>query len=40
MTAGLDRETLELTIEAIRDFGRERLPDDLLLNLDARDEFP
>ena len=40
MSAGLDRETLELTLEAIRDFARERLPDEKLLELDARDEFP
>ncbi len=40
MAAGLDRETLELTLEAIRDFAREHLPDETLLDLDARDEFP
>jgi acyl-CoA dehydrogenase len=40
MTVGLDRETLELTLEAIRDFARGRLADDVLLDLDARDEFP
>jgi alkylation response protein AidB-like acyl-CoA dehydrogenase len=38
--AGLDRETLDLTLEAIRDFAAERLPDDVLLDLDAKDEFP
>jgi len=40
MAAGLDRETLELTLEAIRDFARENLPDETLLDLDAKDEFP
>ena len=38
--AGLDRETLDLTLEALRDFAREELPDAVLLDLDARDEFP
>ncbi|HEY4588985.1 MAG TPA: acyl-CoA dehydrogenase family protein [Thermoanaerobaculia bacterium] len=40
MAAGLDRETLDLTLEAIRDFARENLPDETLLDLDAKDEFP
>ncbi|HET9211648.1 MAG TPA: acyl-CoA dehydrogenase family protein [Thermoanaerobaculia bacterium] len=40
MAAGLDRETLDLTLEAIRDFARENLPDEMLLDLDAKDEFP
>jgi alkylation response protein AidB-like acyl-CoA dehydrogenase len=40
LLAGLDREILDLTLEAIRDFARQRLPDDVLLDLDARDEFP
>jgi acyl-CoA dehydrogenase len=40
MATGLDRETLELTLEAIRDFSREHLPDEKLLDLDAKDEFP
>jgi alkylation response protein AidB-like acyl-CoA dehydrogenase len=40
MAAGLDRETLDLTLEAVRDFARENLPDEKLLDLDARDEFP
>ncbi len=40
MAAGLDRETLELTLEALRDFASERLPDATLLELDAKDEFP
>ncbi|HYD54413.1 MAG TPA: acyl-CoA dehydrogenase family protein [Gemmatimonadaceae bacterium] len=38
--AGLDREMLDLTIEGIRAFAAERLPLDLLLELDARDECP
>jgi len=40
MALGLDRESLDLTLEAIRDFAKERLPDTTLLDLDARDEFP
>jgi alkylation response protein AidB-like acyl-CoA dehydrogenase len=40
MTSGLDRETLELSLEAFRDFAAEKLSDDVLLDLDARDEFP
>jgi alkylation response protein AidB-like acyl-CoA dehydrogenase len=40
MPAGLDRETLELTLDAIRDFARDHLPAETLLDLDARDEFP
>src|SRR5437764_554150 len=38
--AGLDRETLELTLEAIRDFARDHFPDEILLDLDHEDEFP
>lgn len=38
--AGLDRETLDLTLQAIRDFAAERLPTERLLELDAKDEFP
>lgn len=40
MALGLDRESLDLTLEAIRDFAKDRLPDATLLDLDARDEFP
>ena len=40
MTSGLDRETLELSLEAFRDFAAAKLSDDVLLDLDARDEFP
>ncbi len=40
MAGGLDRETLDLTLESLRGFARENLPDDKLLELDARDEFP
>jgi alkylation response protein AidB-like acyl-CoA dehydrogenase len=40
MAAGLDRETLDLTLEAIRDFAKENLPDETLLDLDHKDEFP
>jgi alkylation response protein AidB-like acyl-CoA dehydrogenase len=38
--AGLDRETLDLTLESLRGFARENLPDGRLLDLDAKDEFP
>ncbi len=37
---GLDRETLEMTLEAIRQFAAEHLGRDVLLDLDARDECP
>ncbi len=40
MPAGLDPETLALTLEAIRDFARERLPEAKRLELDERDVFP
>lgn len=40
MAAGLDRETLDLTLGSIQDFARENLPEEKLLDLDARDEFP
>lgn len=40
MPSALDRETLDLTIAAIRDFAREQFPAELLLELDAKDEFP
>ncbi len=40
MSAGLDRETLEMIMEAFRDFAEEKLPEDLLLDLDHKDEFP
>ncbi len=39
-TDGLDRETLDLTLEAIGEFSAERLPEDKLLELDHTDEFP
>jgi alkylation response protein AidB-like acyl-CoA dehydrogenase len=39
-TNGLDRETLDLTLEAIGEFSAERLPEDKLLELDHSDEFP
>ncbi|HEX9107031.1 MAG TPA: acyl-CoA dehydrogenase family protein, partial [Longimicrobiales bacterium] len=37
---GLDRETLEMTLDAIRQFAEERLGRDVLLDLDHRDECP
>ncbi|MBK8481341.1 MAG: acyl-CoA dehydrogenase family protein [Proteobacteria bacterium] len=37
---GLDRETLDLTLAAFRDFARDHLPDARLIDLDTRDEFP
>jgi alkylation response protein AidB-like acyl-CoA dehydrogenase len=40
VTAGLDAETLEMTLQAIRDFATDHLPTDLLLELDAQDRFP
>jgi alkylation response protein AidB-like acyl-CoA dehydrogenase len=38
--AALDRETLELTLDALRSFVEEHLPDEVLLRLDHDDEFP
>ncbi len=37
---GLDRTTLELSLKSLRDFAKDRLPDEKLLELDARDECP
>jgi alkylation response protein AidB-like acyl-CoA dehydrogenase len=37
---GLDKETLDLTLEAIRDFTSARLPEKKILELDASEEFP
>jgi alkylation response protein AidB-like acyl-CoA dehydrogenase len=40
MNAGLDSETLSMTVEAIKQFCEGELPDDKLLELDEKDEFP
>lgn len=40
MGMGLDQETLTMILEAIQGFAAARLPNDKLLELDARDEFP
>ncbi len=40
MNKGLDKETLDLTLQAISDFTAERLPENKLLELDATHEFP
>jgi alkylation response protein AidB-like acyl-CoA dehydrogenase len=40
MTGGLDRETLDLTIEAVKEFADRELTTEKLLELDASDEFP
>jgi alkylation response protein AidB-like acyl-CoA dehydrogenase len=37
---GLDQTTLELSLKSLKDFAKERLPDEKLLELDARDECP
>ena len=37
---GMDKETLDLTLEALRDFTSARLPEKKILELDAADEFP
>jgi alkylation response protein AidB-like acyl-CoA dehydrogenase len=37
---GLDAETLEASIAALREFSARSLPAEVLLDLDARDEFP
>ncbi len=38
--AGLDRDMLEMTLDAIGDFAAHELPEKLLVDLDERDEFP
>jgi alkylation response protein AidB-like acyl-CoA dehydrogenase len=40
MAAGLDKEALDLTIEAIKEFAGRELTTETLLELDANDEFP
>ena len=40
MPSGLDREALDLALEAVRDFAGKHLPDAKLLDLDRDDEFP
>lgn len=37
---GLDRETLDMTLDALSNFAADRLPDEKLLELDRTDEFP
>jgi alkylation response protein AidB-like acyl-CoA dehydrogenase len=39
-TEGLDKESLELTLQSIRDFAKDRLSDETLIDLDHKDEFP
>jgi len=38
--SGLDRESLEIALESIRDFAKQNLPPEVLLDFDARDEMP
>jgi alkylation response protein AidB-like acyl-CoA dehydrogenase len=38
--AALDKETLDLTLDSLRAFVQEHLPDEVLLKLDHDDEFP
>ena len=40
MNKGFDKETLDLTLESLKDFTAAHLPEKKLLELDARDEFP
>ena len=40
MTAGLDRDTLNLVLSTIRDFAGDQLSDEFLIELDTKDEFP
>src|ERR1051326_1620586 len=37
---GVDVETLDLTLSALKEFARDRLPDEKLLDLDRKDECP
>jgi alkylation response protein AidB-like acyl-CoA dehydrogenase len=40
MDTGLDLDTLKIILKSVRDFTTENLPEQMLLDLDARDEFP
>jgi len=40
MNKGFDKETLDLTLESLKDFTAMHLPEKKLLELDASDEFP
>jgi alkylation response protein AidB-like acyl-CoA dehydrogenase len=40
MNKGFDKETLDLTLESLKDFTAIHLPEKKLLELDAKDEFP
>jgi alkylation response protein AidB-like acyl-CoA dehydrogenase len=40
MLQGLDLETLEMTLESINEFARRELKDEVLIELDEKDEFP
>ena len=40
MNNGFDKETLDLTLESLKDFTAARLPDKKILELDATEEFP
>ena len=40
MNAGLDLDTLGMTLKAVREFAAEALPEQLLLELDHEDRFP
>ncbi len=38
--AGLDKESLDLVVESIQDYAKSNFPDEKLLELDEKDEFP
>jgi alkylation response protein AidB-like acyl-CoA dehydrogenase len=40
MNKGFDKETLDLTLESLKDFTAAHLPEKKLLELDSKDEFP
>jgi alkylation response protein AidB-like acyl-CoA dehydrogenase len=40
MPTGLDSESLEIALESLRDFAKQHLPPEVLLDFDARDEMP
>ena len=40
MSTGLDKDTLILVLDTIRDFGADTMPDEYLIELDTNDEFP
>src|ERR1051325_3039483 len=36
----IDKKSLKLSLKSLRDFAKKKLPDEVLIDLDARDECP